>query len=204
MEAKTCPDINPQFKLGGQAPQSNREARSRRQRDELIQSIPSLRAFARSLCGNITWADDLVQETLIKSWDKLATFEEGTNMKAWLFTILRNVFYSELRKRKREVEDVDGIMSARLAVQPEQPGHMDVCDFLDALQRLPTDQREALVLVGAEGFSYDDAAEISGCAVGTIKSRVSRARRQLSNILGLTNATDFGPDRVNQSVIGNG
>jgi RNA polymerase sigma-70 factor (ECF subfamily) len=171
-------------------------------RDELTRSIPNLRAFAMSLCGNATRADDLAQETLVKAWAKLSLFEEGTNLKAWLFTILRNVFYSEQRKRKREVEDADGLLSERLAVHPEQHGHMDVSDFLIALQQLPSDQREALILVGAEGFTYEEVAVISGCAVGTVKSRVNRARRRLSNILGLERTDDFGPDGIEQAVAG--
>ncbi len=154
-------------------------------REELLRSIPNLRAFAMSLCGNSARADDLVQETLVRAWANLDSFELGTNLKAWLFTILRNIFFSEQRKRRREVADSEGIYSARLAVQPEQLGHMDLSDFLTALQQLPTDQREALVLVGAEGFSYEEVAAISDCAVGTIKSRVNRARHRLSEILGL-------------------
>jgi RNA polymerase sigma-70 factor, ECF subfamily len=173
-------------------------------RDDLVKAIPNLRAFAMSLCGNSARADDLAQETLMKAWDNLASFEEGTNLKAWLFTILRNAFYSEQRKRRREVEDADGQLSARLAVHPEQLGHMDACDFLDALQQLPIDQREALILVGAEGFSYEEVAAISGCAVGTIKSRVNRARLRLTEILGLANASDFGPDQLSEAVITHG
>lgn len=173
-------------------------------RDELVRAIPNLRAFATSLCGNSARADDLAQETLMKAWDKLATFQEGTNLKAWLFTILRNIYFSEQRKRRREVEDADGQLSARLAVLPEQLGHMDACDFLDALLQLPFDQREALILVGAEGFSYEEVAAISGCAVGTIKSRVNRARQRLTAILGLTHASDFGPDQMSEAVIAHG
>lgn len=154
-------------------------------RAELTKAIPNLRAFAISLCGDPTRADDLVQETLLKAWDHHASFQEGTNLKAWLFTILRNLFFSEHRKRRREVEDADGHLSAQLAVNPEQLGHMDFEDFLIALQTLPTDQREALILIGAEGFSYEEAAIISGCAVGTIKSRVNRARSRLNGLLGL-------------------
>lgn len=154
-------------------------------RDDLMKAIPNLRAFAMSLCGDPTRADDLVQETLLKAWDHLASFEEGTNLKAWLFTILRNLYFSEHRKRRREVEDADGHFSARLAVHPEQLGHMDLADFKIALQKLPHDQREALLLIGAEGFSYEEAATISGCAVGTIKSRVNRARSRLSELLKL-------------------
>jgi RNA polymerase sigma-70 factor, ECF subfamily len=167
---------------------------------QLVDGIPNLRAFAMSLCGNPARADDLVQETLLKAWDKIESFEQGTNFKAWLFTILRNTFLSEQRKRKREVADSDGQLSSRLAVHPEQFGHMDMCDFLAALQQLPRDQREALLLIGAEGFSYEDVASISDCAVGTIKSRVNRARARLSRILGLQNIADFGPDLYSASV----
>jgi RNA polymerase sigma-70 factor (ECF subfamily) len=154
-------------------------------RASLIQEMASLRAFAVSLCGDKERADDLVQETLFKAWNHLDSFKEGTNLKAWLFTILRNTYFSERRKRKREVEDADGSYAANLATPPEQPGHMDMQDFLSALSRLPDDQREALVLIGAAGFSYEEAAEISNCAVGTIKSRVNRARNRLTELLGL-------------------
>ena len=145
----------------------------------------SLRAFGVSLCGDKDRADDLVQETLFKAWNHLDSFKEGTNLKAWLFTILRNTYFSERRKRRREVEDADGSYAARLATQPAQHGHMDMQDFRAALIRLPDDQREALILVGAAGFSYEEAADISGCAVGTIKSRVNRARNRLAGMLGL-------------------
>jgi len=124
----------------------------------------SLRAFAVSLCGDKERADDLVQETLFKAWNHLDSFKEGTNLKAWLFTILRNTYFSERRKRRREVEDADGTYAARLATHPEQHGHMDLQDFRAVLVQLPDDQREALVLVGAAGFSYDEAAEICGNA----------------------------------------
>jgi RNA polymerase sigma-70 factor, ECF subfamily len=170
-------------------------------RDELLRAIPNLRAFAMSLCGDPTRSDDLVQETLVKAWDKLASFEEGTNLKAWLFTILRNIFFSEHRKRRREVEDADGHLSAGLAVHAEQLGHMDFEDFRIALRDIPTDQREALILVGAEGFSYEEAAAISGCAVGTIKSRVNRARVRLVELLGLQGVDDYGPDRMSESIL---
>ena len=147
--------------------------------------IGSLRGFAVSLCGNRDRADDLVQETLYKAWNHLDSFKVGTNLKAWLFTILRNTYFSERRKRKREVEDADGNLAARLSSLPEQHGHMDMMDFQEALSQLPDDQREALILVGAAGFSYEEAAEISACAVGTIKSRVNRARNRLAEALEL-------------------
>ncbi|HSH64186.1 sigma-70 family RNA polymerase sigma factor [Methyloceanibacter sp.] len=154
-------------------------------RDALVGEMGNLRAFAVSLCGDKERADDLVQETLFKAWNHLDSFKEGTNLKAWLFTILRNTYFSERRKRKREVEDADGMYAAKLATRPEQHGHMDMQDFRGALVRLPDDQREALVLVGAAGFSYEEAADICGCAVGTIKSRVNRARNRLADMLGL-------------------
>jgi RNA polymerase sigma-70 factor (ECF subfamily) len=169
---------------------------------DLLGSIPSLRAFAVSLAQNADKADDLVQETLVKAWDKHASFQPGTNLKAWLFTILRNEFYSQMRKRGREVQDSDGLMTARLAVHPAQQGQLDLEDFRTALEQLPEDQREAIILIGASGFSYEEAAEICGCAVGTIKSRVSRARARLQDILKISGEDDFGPDAIATHVIG--
>ena len=124
----------------------------------LLGLIPNLRAFAVSLCGDVERADDLVQETLLKAWDHLESFQEGTNLRAWLFTILRNTYFSECRRRRREVEDRDGNKAAELAVHPGQHGHLDMQDFRRALNLLPPDQREALILVGAAGFSYEEAA----------------------------------------------
>ncbi|MEQ1577968.1 MAG: sigma-70 family RNA polymerase sigma factor [Hyphomicrobium sp.] len=166
-----------------------------------IAAIPNLRAFAVSLCGNLERADDLVQETMLKAFKNIDTFEEGTNLKAWLFTILRNTYFSERRRSKREVEDADGIHAARVAVHPEQHGHMDMCELQDALKLLHDDQREALILVCAAGMTYEEAAAISGCAVGTIKSRVNRARAKLSAILGITSADEFGPDAATEAVL---
>src|SRR6478672_2986202 len=123
---------------------------------DLLGAIPNLRAFAVSLCGNPDRADDLVQETLVKAWSNLSSLAEGTNLAAWLFTILRNIYYSEYRKRRREVADSDGAIAARLATAPAQSGHMDFLDFRFALQKLPPDQREALILIGASGLSYEE------------------------------------------------
>lgn len=168
---------------------------------DLISAIPSLRAFGMSLSQNADRADDLVQETLVKAWDKQSSFEMGTNLKAWLFTILRNEFYSQMRKRGREVQDSDGIMTARLAVHPGQEGAMDLDDFRTALDQLPDDQREAIILIGASGFSYEEAAEICDCAVGTVKSRVSRARARLHEILKIDDDSEFGPDAISAQVL---
>jgi RNA polymerase sigma-70 factor (ECF subfamily) len=170
-------------------------------RRALVASVPNLRAFAISLCGDVHRADDLVQETLIKAWSHHASFEEGTNLKAWLFTILRNTYISELRKLGREVRDHDGDLSARLAHHPEQHGHLDFLDFTRALTELSPEQREALMLVGAESFSYEEAAEITGCEVGTVKSRVHRARVRLAQLLNITGGQEFGPDVAVEAVL---
>lgn len=170
-------------------------------RKALLGLIPNLRAFAVSLCGDIERADDLVQETLLKAWDHLESFQEGTNLRAWLFTILRNTYFSECRRRRREVEDRDGSKAADLAVHPGQQGHLDMQDFRRALNVLPPDQREALILVGAAGFSYEQAASVSGCAVGTIKSRVNRARSKLTEMLGVTTPREFGPDAATEAIV---
>ncbi|MHC5652393.1 sigma-70 family RNA polymerase sigma factor [Stappia sp.] len=170
-------------------------------KEEIVSCIPSLRAFAASLVGVGDRADDLVQETLMKAWANMNRFKAGTNMKAWLFIILRNTFYSDYRKKKREVQDVDGQYSATLAEHPGQHGHLDFEDFRNALDALPEDQREALILICASGFSYEEAAEICGCAVGTMKSRVNRARNRLSETLSIDSAEEFGPDRSVQAVI---
>ena len=159
---------------------------------DLLAVIPNLRAFAVSLCGNIDHADDLVQETLVKAWTNIDSFAKGTNLRAWLFTILRNIYYSEYRKRRREIADPDGAFAAKLSTAPAQSGHMDMLDFRAALQELPDDQREALILIGASGLSYEEAAGICGCAIGTMKSRVNRARNRLAEMLSITSGKEYG------------
>lgn len=167
----------------------------------LLAALPSLRAFAMSLTGRHDQADDLVQETVMKAWAKQDAFTLGTNMNAWLFTILRNLFYSQMRKRGREVQDVEGAFSSRVGVAPSHDGRMDLADFRRALDQLPPDQREAILLIGAAGFSYEEAATICGCAVGTVKSRVSRARSRLQIMLGVSGAGDYGPDAASAPVV---
>jgi RNA polymerase sigma-70 factor (ECF subfamily) len=169
-------------------------------RDGILAAVPSLRAFAVSLSGNLDRADDLVQETLLRALSNINSFEPGTNLTAWLFTILRNIFRSEYRKRKREVEDADGRFASTLMTYPEQHGRIELEEFRRALDELTTDQREALILVGASGFSYEQAAEICGCAVGTIKSRVNRARIRLAQLLSIEDSRDFGTDWASRSV----
>ena len=164
-------------------------------REVMLAAVPSLRAFAISLCGNVDRADDLVQEALLRAWANMGSFQPGTNMSAWLFTILRNVFRSEYRKRRREVEDVDGFYAESLTSLPEQNSRLEIVEFRNALKLLPSEQRESLFLVGASGFTYEEAAQICGCAVGTIKSRVNRARSRLAGVLSIDSASAFGPNR---------
>ncbi len=173
-------------------------------REAMLGVVPSLRAFAMSLCGNVDRADDLVQETLLRAIANINLFEPGTNMSAWLFTILRNLFRSEYRKRRREVEDSDGRYADSLKSHPEQHGRVEFEELRAALDQLPPDQREALILVGASGFSYEEAAAICDCAVGTIKSRVNRARTRLAEQLSIDSADDFGPDRMTRAILSAG
>jgi RNA polymerase sigma-70 factor (ECF subfamily) len=163
-------------------------------KQDMLAALPRLRAFAAALCGRSDMADDLVQETLVKAWANLASFEAGSNMVGWLYTILRNEFYGQLRKRRREVDDPDGLYAARLATHATQDSHMQFQDFRAALFRLGPDHREALMLVGASGLSYEEAAGLCGCAVGTMKSRVNRARAKLSELLDVGHGETFGPD----------
>ena len=173
-------------------------------RDQMLSAVPSLRAFAISLSGNVDRADDLVQETMLRALANIHSFQPGTNMSAWLFTILRNLFRSEYRKRRREVEDTDGSYAESLKSQPEQGSHLEFKEFRAALSKLPPDQREALILVGASGFSYEEAAAICECAVGTIKSRVNRARNRLADLLSIEGAEDFGPDHATRAILAAG
>jgi len=157
---------------------------------EMLAVLPSLRAFAVSLARRHDKADDLVQETVMKAWGKQKSFQPGTSVRAWLFTILRNEFYSQMRRKGRELPDPDGVFAGNLATHPEQYGKLDLADFKTALDTLPDDQREAIVLIGASGFSYEEAAEIAGVAVGTIKSRVNRARALVLEQMGETTFED--------------
>lgn len=162
-------------------------------KSELLGLIPFLRAFARSLCGNPEVADDLAQETLVKAWQSRDTFIPGTNLKAWLFTILRNQFYSDRRRAWRQApwdqDSAERIPGSR----DDQTWAAELSDTARALRCLSDEQREALILVGAGGFSYEDAAAICHCAVGTVKSRVARARRALINILDGKNTLQGAP-----------
>ena len=159
-------------------------------RDEVVALIPALRAFAWSLSHNGSDADDLVQDTLIKAWTNREKFEPGTNLRAWMFTILRNTYYTAVVRRRREVRDEDGAHARTLTAPPSQEWGLAMQSLQQALDQLPAEHREALVLVGAAGLSYEEAAEICGCALGTIKSRVNRARARLLKIMDADDPTD--------------
>ena len=170
-------------------------------RDGIVAALPNLRAFAISLTGNRDRADDCVQNAVLKALSNKERFEPGTNLRAWLFTILRNSVFSEHRSRRREVEDPDGSYVAQLATAPDQVAKLDLQDMQAALAQLRSDQHEAILLIAAEGLSYEEAAGILGVPAGTVKSRVSRARQRLAELMGVEAADDFGPDRVMMSAL---
>ena len=165
-------------------------------RHAVVAALPNLRAFAISLTGNADRADDLVQEAITRGLANLDKFEPGTSMRAWLFTILRNQFHTSYRKKRREIEDPDGAMAATLVSLPEQQGHLDLADLQVALTKLSAHQREVLLLIGAEGMSYEETAKIVGTNVGTVKSRVNRARSRLAELLHIESKDDLGSDRI--------
>ena len=157
-------------------------------RDELLAALPHLRAFARGLSGRADFADDLVQEAAIKAWTARDRYTPGTNMRAWTFAILRNHYLSELRRSKRQTDLEEGAAERMLVMDADQEGPLHISDMEAALQQLSPERREAVLLIGASGFSYEEAAEIAGCPIGTMKSRVARARADLAQLL------DGGPE----------
>jgi RNA polymerase sigma-70 factor (ECF subfamily) len=157
--------------------------------NQLIAEIPHLRAFAVSLSSSVTLADDLVQETLTKAWAHSSAFEAGTNFRAWLITILRNTYFTAYRKRMREVQDSDGFHAERRPIEGDQEINLEVQDTQKAMSQLAPEYRDILLLVGIAELSYEEAAQISGVPVGTVKSRLSRARAKLSENLGLSSQT---------------
>ena len=173
-------------------------------RDDLPLYLSSLRAFAISLTRNVASADDLVQDTIVKAWTNIDKFTVGTNLQAWLFTILRNTFYSGLRKTRREVADPDGIHAQSLFVKPDHDGRLAYADFERAFAKLSPEHREVLILVGASGFSCDEAAEMIGVATGTVKSRTNRARKRLAELMSLVEGEDVlaGMDASTLAVMG--
>lgn len=152
-------------------------------KNELVRVLPHLRAFARGLCGRPDYADDLVQETAIKAWNARERFEAGTNLRAWTFTILRNHYLSELRRNRHHADVDDEVHEKLLVMEADQEDTLHLADMQAALNKISSERREAILLVGASGFTYEEAAEICGCAVGTVKSRVARARADLARLL---------------------
>jgi RNA polymerase sigma-70 factor (ECF subfamily) len=171
-------------------------------RTELLANATMLQKFALSLCGTIDGAEDLVQDTFLQAIANIDKFQSGTNLSAWLVTILRNRFLGQWRKRRREVEDVEGHYAETLKSEPEQTAQVDFADFRAALAKLPSEQRQALLMVSASHLSYDEAGAQCGCPAGTIKSRAHRARARLADLLAIDAPGDFGPDRVTRAVVG--
>ncbi|MDO9429228.1 MAG: sigma-70 family RNA polymerase sigma factor [Methylobacterium sp.] len=154
--------------------------------DELIALVPRLRRFARLRTGSEAEADDMVQATLMRAWEHRSQFRDGTNLVAWLFTILRNTHLNQCKRLRREVEDVDGAIAGRLSSAPDQEHRIALTELQAALDALPDEQRETLLLVTVDGLRHEDAAAILGCRVGTVRSRVNRARERLATALGLS------------------
>ena len=163
---------------------------------ELTALIPQMRAFARSLCRDATAADDLAQDALLKAWHNRDSYQPGTNMKAWTFMILRNQFYSDKRRSWRSSQLDPEVAERTLEAASNPLAALELDEVRRALACLPEDQREALILIGAGGLSYEEVSEICGCAIGTIKSRVSRARDRLASII---ETGDYGQDDIRPS-----
>jgi len=171
-------------------------------RQELMSHLKVLRGFALSLTRNGAAADDLVQDTVLKAWANLHSFEPQTNMRAWLFTILRNTFYSDRRKVAREVADSEGELADQLASKPDHDGHLNLRDFRVAFCELPVEQREVLILVGALGYAYDEAAEMCDVKIGTIKSRLNRGRERLAELMQIEDDETFeATDRATAAIV---
>ena len=167
-------------------------------RDAMLAAMPRLRAFAISLCQNGDHAEDLVQEALLHACANITSFKPGTNMLAWLFTILRNEFYSQCRRRRKQFENVNDNADGVAPTQVAQAKYHELCA---ALTKLPPEQCRALILIGASGFSYHEAAKVCGCPTGTVKSRVNRARAELAKLLSIEGPEDFEEDPIISAAI---
>ena len=166
----------------------------------MLTAMPKLLAFAISLCRNRDQAEDLVQDTLLRACANIKSFTPGTNMLAWLCTIMKNHFFSECRRRRRPFEAIDDHADS-VASKPTQVAHAECNELWAALEKLEPRQREVLIMIGASGLSYDEAAKICGCPTGTIKSRVNRARAELAQLMSIEGPEDFEEDRVIAAVI---
>lgn len=171
-------------------------------RDELVLHLGPLRAFAISLSRDASAADDLVQDTIVKAWTNIDKFTPGSNLQAWLFTILRNTYFSSRRRLAHEVADPDGVYARTLSVKPDHDDKLEFADFLRCLGQLSDEHREILMLLGASGFTCEEAAKMTGVAVGTVKSRASRARKRLAHLMGLAEGEGVmtGVDQVSIAV----
>lgn len=189
--------------IGGRPSATREDGSLRDPRDRLSDFLPSLRAFAISLSRNVAQADDLVQETILKAWSNIEKFDPSTNLEAWLFTILRNTYYSALRKSRREVQDSDGSFAATMVERPAHDGRLAYNDFQRAFDKLSPEHREVLILIGASGFSCEEASVMMGVAIGTVKSRASRARKRLAELMHLAEGEDLfsGMDGASAGVI---
>lgn len=152
-------------------------------REDMARIVPALRSFARGLCGRLDMADDIAQDALMRGWAARASFTPGTNFKAWMFRIARNQFYTSIRRDKMWTSWDPEWAEQALIEAPAQQHAIHLADVLRALQKLPAEQREVLILVGANGVAYDEAALVIGCAIGTIKSRLARGRKALARII---------------------
>jgi RNA polymerase sigma-70 factor, ECF subfamily len=152
-------------------------------RDQLVALLPSLRAFSRGLCGNRDMADDLAQDTMMRAWAARESYTQGSNFRAWMFMIMRNQFYTTIRKNSRMTSLDPEVAERLLVIAPAQQNGINLDDVAKALQRLPAEQREVLLLIGANGLSYEEAAEVTGCAMGTVKSRLARGRTALAAMI---------------------
>jgi RNA polymerase sigma-70 factor (ECF subfamily) len=169
----------------------------------LLAAMPRLRAFAISFCRNGDHADDLVQDTLLRACANIMSFTPGTNMLAWLCTIMKNHFFSECRRRRKPFESIEEHADSVVS-KPAQVAHAECNELWTALDKLEPRQREVLIMIGASGLSYDEAAKICGCPTGTIKSRVNRARAELAQLLSIDGPEDFEEDRVIAAVVAGG
>jgi RNA polymerase sigma-70 factor, ECF subfamily len=170
-------------------------------RAAMLDAMPNLRRYARSLCRDADKAEDLTQETLLRAFVNIDKFRAGSSMVAWLISILRNQHYTAYRKQVREVEDIDGTYADTLVSQPDQIARVEYEELRAALAELPKHMREALLLVTVDDLSYEQAARICGCSVGTVKSRVHRARAQLAAMLSLDAPTDVRRDQADTAIV---
>jgi RNA polymerase sigma-70 factor (ECF subfamily) len=157
-------------------------------RSQLLHEMPLLRRWSHVLCRNQSLAEDMMQETLTRAWANRASFARGTNMRAWLYRILRNTYFNHLRQRRREVSDPDGALTAALTVSPAQPGRVELREVTRAMQDLSPTQRQAMILIGAQGLSYKQVARLQRVNIGTVKSRLARARQSMARMMGYDSA----------------